>query len=900
MRKMCTLLGVSATLLLANAALANDNCATPTIVAAGATPFDNTGATDDGTDAACAFPTAGVPQDDLDLYFRYTAPAGVSTINVNTCAGPTGDTTLVILDTCGGTQLACNDDSCGLRSAINSFPVTPGTTYLIRVASWRGTGAAVPVNGILTISEGTGGGNPGETCAGAIVQNGPTASPLLFDTSAYVSEGTNPCGGSGPDIFYSYTAAVTGSTTISTCGSSFDTTLQAYDACGGAPVGPCSDDACGLSSQTSFLATAGVSYIIQVDGFGGGFGPGQLTITETPAVAVANDTCATASAAVAGSNTFDNTFATADGGVASCIFVGGTDGNDVWFRYTAPAAPATQFVQFDTLGSIALDDTTLSIFDECGGTEIACNDDAGTGLLSRTVLEVTAGEDYFVRVASFDGSTLGAGDLQITEGVSPPPANDLCANAIQINGSTTSPITFDTVLASSEGTNPCGGSGPDIFYRYTASVTGTALVSLCGSSFDTTLQAYDGCGGTAVGGCSDDSCGAQSEITICVTQGQSYILQVDGFGGSSGPGQIAITETAGGGTVANDDCSGAIAAVVGSNAFDNNCATGGPGPGTCAFNGSDGADVWFSFVADSTCYTFDTLASTVIGDTTIQLFDSCSANTAIGCNDDSDAGLLSSLTASGLSPGTTYFIRVAGWGVAPDRGAGVLTITDLGSCPCDQYVAAPANALAEGEECGSDTNGGCNATPEAFRAITCGDTIAGNSWKDFDIQGLRDTDWYEFTITSTSDVTIKGRSQFEPQVALLNNDCTAIVQIAVAPPRLAGCANFSVVANDLAAGTYRVFVGMAVAQPDTLCGSGANDYWLSLQVSDATPGVCDIDFNNNCVFPEDADVIDFFNVLAGAECLSCDSIDFNRNSVFPEDQDVIDFFNVLAGAPCPY
>ena len=64
-------------------------------------------------------------------------------------------------------------------------------------------------------------------------------------------------------------------------------------------------------------------------------------------------------------------------------------------------------------------------------------------------------------------------------------------------------------------------------------------------------------------------------------------------------------------------------------------------------------------------------------------------------------------------------------------------------------------------------------------------------------------------------------------------------------------------------------------------------------------GGCDgIDFNNNTVFPEDADVIDFFNVLAGAECPACNDIDFNNNGVFPEDQDVIDFFNVWAGGAC--
>ena len=67
----------------------------------------------------------------------------------------------------------------------------------------------------------------------------------------------------------------------------------------------------------------------------------------------------------------------------------------------------------------------------------------------------------------------------------------------------------------------------------------------------------------------------------------------------------------------------------------------------------------------------------------------------------------------------------------------------------------------------------------------------------------------------------------------------------------------------------------------------------------------DIDFNNNNVFPEDRDVIDFFDIIAGTDCPTeignlpgCDSIDFNRNGVFPEDQDVIDFFSVLAGSEC--
>ena len=65
---------------------------------------------------------------------------------------------------------------------------------------------------------------------------------------------------------------------------------------------------------------------------------------------------------------------------------------------------------------------------------------------------------------------------------------------------------------------------------------------------------------------------------------------------------------------------------------------------------------------------------------------------------------------------------------------------------------------------------------------------------------------------------------------------------------------------------------------------------------------CDsIDFNNNFVFPEDQDIIDFLTVFAGGVCSTavCNDIDFNNNDIFPEDQDVIDFFNVLAGSTCP-
>jgi hypothetical protein len=92
---------------------------------------------------------------------------------------------------------------------------------------------------------------------------------------------------------------------------------------------------------------------------------------------------------------------------------------------------------------------------------------------------------------------------------------------------------------------------------------------------------------------------------------------------------------------------------------------------------------------------------------------------------------------------------------------------------------------------------------------------------------------------------------------------------------------------------------------DDTGSSIASQALLFIDLGGAPVACDDIDFNNNGVFPEDQDTVDFFDVLAGGSPATCDpiegcnDIDFNNNGVFPEDQDVIDFFNVLAGGTCP-
>jgi hypothetical protein len=65
---------------------------------------------------------------------------------------------------------------------------------------------------------------------------------------------------------------------------------------------------------------------------------------------------------------------------------------------------------------------------------------------------------------------------------------------------------------------------------------------------------------------------------------------------------------------------------------------------------------------------------------------------------------------------------------------------------------------------------------------------------------------------------------------------------------------------------------------------------------------CDnIDFNNDGLFPDDVDLIDFLNVMSGGACSNapfCNDIDFNNDESFPSDVDLVSFLSVLAGGPC--
>jgi hypothetical protein len=108
----------------------------------------------------------------------------------------------------------------------------------------------------------------------------------------------------------------------------------------------------------------------------------------------------------------------------------------------------------------------------------------------------------------------------------------------------------------------------------------------------------------------------------------------------------------------------------------------------------------------------------------------------------------------------------------------------------------------------------------------------------------------------------------------------------------------------LSTGTISVPVPAGVA-PGALTArvqarSVGNIFFQVSQAFAILPPCGSIDFNQDGLFPDDSDLVDFLSILAGGACgtPSCDTIDFNRDGLFPDEADIVDFLRVLAGGNC--
>lgn len=260
-------------------------------------------------------------------------------------------------------------------------------------------------------------------------------------------------------------------------------------------------------------------------------------------------------------------------------------------------------------------------------------------------------------------------DLSITVSAGGP-ENDDCVDATKIGDVVD--LAFNTTSASASGLGGCMTSA-DIWYCYEASCDGIATFSLCGSGYDTKIAVYDGCEcpPTTDLGCNDDACGLQSELTIAVTAGQEYLIQVGGYSSNVGAGVLNVSCEVQGDPPPNDNCAdvtpftlsaGSPVAVSGDNSnATNDCAALAPATEAWeAFTLTETSDVVIDYC--STSPSFDLVY--------VILTESCPCGENIFADaTDWDACGNGNVTMSfNCLPAGTYYLPVLNW--HPDYTSG--------------------------------------------------------------------------------------------------------------------------------------------------------------------------------------------------------------------------------------
>ncbi len=533
-----------------------DVCASATVISS--LPYCDTGTTvgyaDNYTPGTCIY-SAGAP----DVVYVVT-PGTTVTVNVSLC-GSSYDTGLGVFEGCPdtGTNLACNDDWCGLQSCVTAT-LLGGHTYYILVDGF----ASYAGNYLLNITtDGVCASTPcgpqapaNDHCADAAPLSVPGS--VTGSTAAATADAAPDCGTSvdAPGVWYLVIGDGTTltATTCNNSGTNYDSKLHVYtcgcdhltcvtgnDDCGGSPNF--------FASTVIWCSVVGEPYWIFVEGFGGSVGDFQLDLSSDEVACGGGARCPCWDATLTAPGSLNGTTIGED---ADCL----SGYPDYTVQVTIPSAGQWNF----TLCGSSYD-TYLGVGVHCCNFDICFNDDSQCNgefsFNSSCCVEIPAGI-YYVWISGFGGQS---GNFVLTvEPCGAPPSGETCADAIVIGGLPYSAT--GSTIGHNDDINPSceygGSTAPDVVYTYTPSVDEDINISLCNSWYDTKVAVYDAATGELLC-CNDDACdnpdnpndnGYQSYIACChLLAGHRYCIVVDGYGSAAGDYTLYVEHASCGGCI---------------------------------------------------------------------------------------------------------------------------------------------------------------------------------------------------------------------------------------------------------------------------------------------------------------------------------------------------------------
>ncbi len=504
-----------------------------------------------GATAEAGEPPHAGREPDVSLWWKWTAPA-TGDVTVHTL-GSSVDTVLGVYTGSAVdalTLVAENDDGTGIGGASRvEFSAVAGVTYFLVADAVAG----VDGDYAITLEMATD-APPANDAFAAAEALAPGIAAAVVATNAHATvEAAEPFHAnkvSQHTVWWTWTPLASGTATLSTAGSAFDTLLAVYEGASLATLAPvvANDDAAGTSqSEVTFAAVAGTTYHVAVGGYAAEQGALVLTLSEVPlppandAFAARSDLGSTASV-TAGAVTFGATAEPDEPAHAGAAAQAST-----WWTWTCPA---DEYVTLSTAGSDF--DTRLAVYT---GTAletlalVAANDDALPARTSVVNFFATAGTRY---VFAIDGKNGDAGVLALALAPTPPPANDDVASAAVIAGlpALVSGLNFDATAESGEPAHAGQAAAHSVWWRWTptAEMVAVAEITTSGSDLDTRLAIYTaGVGGALVPVAANDddpvSGAPWSLVRFRAHPGTTYFIAVDGANATQGTFSFALAAT---------------------------------------------------------------------------------------------------------------------------------------------------------------------------------------------------------------------------------------------------------------------------------------------------------------------------------------------------------------------
>jgi Lysyl oxidase len=324
-------------------------------------------------------------------------------------------------------------------------------------------------------------------------------------------------------------------------------------------------------------------------------------------------------------------------------------------------------------------------------------------------------------------------------------AGDACAAANVV------PPAGGTFTGTTSGASTLSGcvsqtsTAPEKVFQWTPSVSGTATVETCGAGtgFDTVVYVRSGsCAAGTVVACNDDAAGCStgdgcatadhhgSRVVLSVTAGQTYWLVVDGYagscGGASGAFTLRITPPAGATTtttLASPTTSSTAIQTTSSTTSTSRTTTTTTATSTSTrttsttSSTSTSSSTTSSFTTTSSSTTTSTTSST----TTSTLADRCTSPKVVpsgGGSIDGKTGGRSDFSGS-CAPTAETGERVFQW--TPNRSGAAVIETCGGGTDFDTVVYVRAGDCRLGGELGCNDNA-CGAQSRVTLTVTAGET----------------------------------------------------------------------------------------------------------------------------------------------------------------------------------